>query len=72
MEDLVAGLLEQKELKLKLNKENAKQKFYINMLSSSNPCCYSLFADHTIDVQCSGAHDKVPAQLLMSNAAKHK
>jgi|LakMenEpi03Aug12_release.lakeMendotaPanAssembly.Ray.scaffolds.fasta_scaffold3196871_1 hypothetical protein len=56
MEDLIAGLLQDSTLSLKLNKENAMNKIYIHMLSSYVPCIYPLFADHIIDVQCSGAY----------------
>ncbi len=48
------------------------QKIYIHTLSANIPCTYPLFADHIIDVQCSGAYEKVQADSLVPKGAKHE
>jgi hypothetical protein len=35
-------------------------------VDSAISCSYSTFADHTIDVQCFGAYEKVPGKKLVS------
>ena len=63
IENLIAELIENHELKLNLN--NIADKIYIHTLSSSIPCVYTLWADHIIDVQCMGAYDKISAENLV-------
>ena len=45
-------------------------KIYIHKVCSSVPYAYPLFADHIIDVQCSGAYEKVLASDLVPRGTK--
>jgi hypothetical protein len=72
MEELIHRLVDKEsKMELKLNNKNAQEKIYLHVVGSSSPCSYPEVADHIIDVQCSGAYEKIPADSLVPRGALH-
>jgi hypothetical protein len=70
MYQVIQNILSIESPKFKLNIQNLSKKIHIHKICTSIQCDYSINADHIIDVQCNGAHNKIPAQTLRNIRSK--